>query len=57
MEYWFEQEYYKIFTDSGHQVGSGQIIGLCPANKIELLCNNVSDWLDANLESALRLAM
>ena len=32
---------------------SGLILGLRPANEIWLLCNDVSDWLDASLKSAL----
>ena len=32
----------------------GLILGLCPANEIALLCNDVSHCLGANLESALQ---
>ena len=33
---------------------TGLILGLRPANEGLLLCNNISHWLGANLESALR---
>ena len=32
---------------------SGLILDLSPTNEMALLCNNVSHWLSANLESAL----
>ena len=34
-------------------VHTGLILGLRPANETTLLCNDVSHWLGANLESAL----